>query len=691
MAAPKLVVNGLDLSAYMQVHEEDGLDPSGAAYWQPQYSGLPALGEGKRHTNDAADNREPVFPLLLEANSRAALHRLISEVDLNVVKGATLEFASDSSDPSSFWTIEGGNCEVNYQYFLTGVALTTRAVLKLSVRPYAHTATVRTIASLPMGSSAVIEFPASGLLGDVYALANLEVQVGSAVASAGRVVMYGVHPHPSHNPYRQATSGRAQAGATVRGASGAVGSQYTAIPVSPTGASGIAYTEFLDPPDAHIGRHRVFGFARSGLSVPIPVYAQDRFGAIIGATAVVTQLDQGKWQLVDFGEIQVPARATGQEAVPTQYVQLFGGGASGASVIASGGLHLAGLMFLPLDYSAGVLRTPGAGAVGSAFGDSFTRYKTKKGQLESFPVSDGGELWSKINGGLGGGISFAERQEIFAGSYNSSAESGVPLNGATGFYSLGSGAMRSDVRVAVYGGIGQVNALFGNSPSFNVASARLVVYPKMQASAAYTKVVWNLGPSPYLAIISGASPGAENLRASAGMPSMIASGYLEGQAQVLTVQALSGRMDVWLATGALSPSPVISASHAELGIPGHLGLQIFNGTVGQSFGFPANYLQVTKIVGNTLGGSAPDSAAREYFRFDSYPEGRVVEANASVFRADQLANYRGAFPKLPPVGSGGAATGPARVVVFQGEIDNVIGNDGANVSLGALERFRFLR
>lgn len=106
---------------------------------------------------------------------------------------------------------------------------------------------------------------------------------------------------------------------------------------------------------------------------------------------------------------------------------------------------------------------------------------------------------------------------------------------------------------------------------------------------------------------------------------------------------------------------------------------------------PRVTIESMTVLLETSGGTSLDIGPRESFRFESFPEGRVVQGNASVFVADQLANYRGGFPRMPYTGSGALSPGPARVVVFQGEIDNVIGNDGPNVNLGVLEQFRFLR
>lgn len=691
MGVPLLRVNGFDFSNYLNVQHEDGLDPINPDRKAPQFSGSPAFREGKQGLAPSVDNRAWTVPLVLEAANRAALHDLIRQANNCLLKGAMVEFSIDLSvDPISYFTLESGRLDNLFQYYLS-VHSTTRATLHLWTSPHATSGTQRLLASIAQGSSAVVTFPATGVQGDEDALANLEVRVGSAIASAGRVILHGVHPHPSFSAYRPATSGLAQTGATVRGASGAIGSQYTAIPVSPTGASGVAYQSFLDPPPAHVGRHRVFAFAKSALSVPIPIYALDRFGAVCGATAVVSQTDVNKWQIVDLGEVQVPRRATGQqEPVPTQYVNIFGGGASGASVVASPALHLNGILYLPLDYSAGVLRTPGAGAA-SGFGDTFHRLELVAGiqgfRLDSYPNADLGGVWSQVGGQLGVPLHYAPIAAIFPLAPTSLPTVGYLADpGATGFYSLASGLQSSDSQFKA-----DVQ-LYGGAPSAACASnSHVTLYPKMVASGAYAKAKFCLGPSPYLAIVTGASPSAENLRASAGMPSILASAYLQGVKHTLTVRVLGGRMDVWLATGPLSPSPIVSASHAELGIAGYPALQIQNGP-GYATSFPSTaVIGVRGVQFYAFGASAGDIGPREYFRFESDPQSRALQGNASVFRQDLTANYRGHNPQLAAIGTGASALGPVRVVVFQGEVDNIVGNDGPDVALTALERWEYLR
>ncbi|MGH9380668.1 MAG: hypothetical protein ACRD2Z_08665, partial [Thermoanaerobaculia bacterium] len=90
------------------------------------------------------------------------------------------------------------------------------------------------------------------------------------------------------------------------------------------------------------------------------------------------------------------------------------------------------------------------------------------------------------------------------------------------------------------------------------------------------------------------------------------------------------------------------------------------------------------------GAGASDIGAREWFRFQSWPERRAIQGNASVFIADRAAEFRGDHPCLPPVGSPGAS-GPARVVVMAGDPDDFLGNDLLDVRVDAVEQFAYLR
>lgn len=672
MARPRLKVNAFDFSEFLrtQPDESPAMEAAGMDYFAPQFSGAGALGEGSTWVGDSVSNRTMVFPLYFTASTRAEILKLIREADEALVKGAQVEFNIDPDvDQSSFFDLERGKFEsqFNFYHLVNSVA---GGVLTLYVRPFANTATHRLIASIPAATSAVVEFPATGVMGDTYALANLEVRVGSQVASAGRVIAWGVHPHPSHNPYRAATSGLAQTGATVRGASGAIGSQYTAIPVSPTGASGIAYTAYLDPPSAHVGRHRVIAVGRSALTTPIPLYAEDRFGAILGATAIASQTDVNKWQVIDLGEINVPARASGQDAVPTQYVNIYGGGASGAEINASPGFHLNGLLFLPLDYSAGILRTAGISPI---FKDTFARFQTV-GQilLDSSPNADIGGAWSNAGGYAGGYV----RGAIYAANSTATA-----VSSATAFYDLASGTLNGDMICSAQVSLQVIASRIASGAYAEIWAKR---EPAGVSAGVWTRLTF--GPSQTLQLLAGNGTTATVL-ASAGIASTLASGLYTGQGHALVLKTQGSLANVWVATGPLAASPVLSANNSMISQLGNPAFRLQAG--GATSKGPETLIFDQLTVGPVVGGS--DIGPRNYFRFESHPEGRIYQGNASVFEVDRLAAYRGQFPKIPGVPSNSTATMTARAVVFQGEVDNVQGLDGPDISLSILERARFLR
>lgn len=700
MAAPRLKVGGFDFSVFLRLQPDEGqaIDPTNQDYFRPQFSGTPALSEGTSWVADAVDNRTQMFPIYFTAENRTAIKALIREANEALVKGAQVEFCIDPDvEGSSFFDLERGVLleEFNFYHLVNGVA---GATLQLTTRPYANSATHRLIASIPQGSAAVVKFAATGIAGDAYALAGLEVRVGSAAASAGRVVAWGIHPHPSHNPYREAVTALAQASSTLQGASGAIGSTYVKIPVSPTGASGIAYQAFLDPVAAHVGRHRVIAIGRSGLSAGIPLYAVDNFGAVLGPTAIASQTDVNKWQVIDLGEVNVPARASGQEPVPTQSVSIMGGGASGQTINASPGFHLAGIMFLPLDYSAGILRTKGAGGAARLYEDSFDRFVGLESRMEQQPDADKGGKWlgnvGQIGAVYGGAVktkywllpgTFAAGKVETEGGGGHKAIKAVP--NASAAANLNKESIQHDVLAQITVGLSPPSGM----ATTHAASAAVVFYPAGRTGPGSEETAplggvgakLQFGPSQMLQIVSASANGATAVLASAGIASTLASGLYLGQQHVLTMQIRGPRMDVWLATGPVGASPVLSASAPDA-LGG--GWPILAVNSGSNVASGVAYVDDLTVQSLAAGGS--DVGPRETFRFESHPEGRVVQGNASVFVADRLADYRGQFPKMPPVPTN--ATGPARVVVLQGEVDNIVGNDGPNIALTVLERFRFL-
>jgi hypothetical protein len=684
---PVLKVNGRDLSAYVRVAHDEGLEPTDPDRFEPQWSGSAAFRDGMEWVKDSAGNNEMVFPLIVNLPTTAALHELLRDIRTDLFRGAQIEFAVDSSEPSTFWDLERGRLEEQFQYWLARKGK-LRCVLRLWTRPHGNTGTARTVASF--AGTGPQSFPATGLVGDARALGKLEVRVGSKVASAGRVVAYGVHSHPSFNGIHTASNGllEGQASSAVTGASGAMASRFLAVPVSPTGASGVALRDYLSPPAAHVGRHRVIGVLNSGLNQPITLWARDRWGAPLGPTRQATQTDVTKWQLVDLGEIQVPGRASGQEAVPTQFVEVIGGGASGAGINASPALRVAGLMYLPIDESVGVLRTSGNTGNALRYFDSFTRIASNEFLHNEPNLEVGDTAWTRLGGFLGQANSAGHggAQVAPVGSHYDGSKNLVPtaMNGATALFALASGAKLTDTQIE---GNFQLQSFVASSLASGFAG-ELWAKTRTNASAIELGVGAHLewmGGSPAVSLVV-ASGGATAGIASAVVASAlgVVSGMLQAQVVRMSLRVNGPRIDLWLGT-AITGSPLLTASHALGPIEGWPALRMRAG------GNTATGAHIfDSLIVYDLGEAIPDIAARSHFRFESHPAERAYRGNASLFEADHAADFVGEPPKLPWAGTP-AASGPARVIVFEGEPDNFLGNDLIDVRLDVVEQFTFAR
>jgi hypothetical protein len=695
MADLLLRVNGRDLTTYMRMAHEDGFDPSGGEdLLEHVYAGAGALREGQSYVSDVVSNRPWNVPLILEAATTDALHALIRDINADLVRGAMVEFRAKNTTDISNFTLERGILRPQYEHWLVA-ASKVRAVLTLTTTPFARTSAPRLVASLPPGvggtplaTQSLVHFPATGILGDRQALTNIEVRVGSQIASSGRMVAIGVHPHPSFNPQFHASDGRmeAQASSVVAAASGAIASKVIGIPISPTGASGVAARFYLTPPDAHIGRHRVLGVMRSGLDQPVTLYARDRFGAPLGPTVAASQLDQNRLGMIDLGEVNVPARASGQEGVPTQFIELIGGGASGAQIVASRGLQFNSITLIPLDVSPGLMMTKG-GLKSLLYGDSFKRFAAATTvPLSSLPEADQGGIWTRQAPGIDGYYGAGGAVPSYIGERMTVTDSnGIAANGKIGLHALASGANLSDTLSLV-----SIQAL--GVPSIAASGAEFCFYPKANERVAFAdarpagiEVRLNLTPaSMALSLWSRTAAGATVLHASAGMATVLASGVYGGQRHTLSVRSLGNLVDVWLATGPVPASPILSATHANLTMPGAPHVRLLAGQNVASGLIAFDDVRVYSVA------SAPDTDPREYFRFDSFPEPRAIQANASIFKADRAADFRGVLPRIPAVGSPGAS-GPARIVVFSGEPENFSGVDVMDVSVSVVERWEYLR
>src|SRR5574338_429537 len=307
----------------------------------------------------------------------SGVHKMVRKINNTVGKSPMmLRLEEQSTEGPTFYDVETGQLDVNYNYYHAISSLLT-GTLKLWSRPFGHTATLR--APTTITATGPRQFSLPTVMGDVEAKANLAVRMGSYVASGGRVFAWGITPYGRSNsvpsryirwPSYLANAGDmvAQSSSVATGASGAVGSTYVAIPVSPTTTSGVALTDYFTSDlggnlDARPGRYRVFGVYRSALSGNrMSLYARDALGNAIGPTVVASQNSNTKWSLADFGEINIPSDAGAMyRGSGALRMEIIAGGASTASaaMIASPALHFNSLIYLPVSYNAGMLNFGG--------------------------------------------------------------------------------------------------------------------------------------------------------------------------------------------------------------------------------------------------------------------------------------------------------------------------------------------
>ncbi len=690
-----LKIAGRDYSSYIRLPHDDGFDPANAEYADPQFSGSPAFAEGAAYIADAIQNRDVSVPLILSATDSASLHQLIRDIEADLQPGAKVEMRLDGAEDSTFFDLERGRLEPQFEYYLARGG-TLRAEMHLWVRPFGNTGTQRIVASVPAGSAtpnaallathSIVSLPVTGILGDVEARGSLEVRVGSSVASGGRLVAYGFHRSASFSPLLGGFNFSAQPQASYQGtgASGAIASSYLAIPVSPTGASGLSLRLTIGVgalQTAHIGRHRVLMFARSGLDRPITIAAQDRFGAPLGPTAFASQTDITRWGVVDLGEINVEQLPDGR--VPTQHIDLFAGGAPEAQIISSPAFHFNAAVLIPLDVAAGILRTDGYQFGESvAYDDNFNRLVAGGffGALldSSLRAEPGPGVWAKSGGALGvqGAAGKITAGSAFAGAF-------VVGGLATGAYFIGSGQLHNDLGAVID------FKLDGAPMSATVASgARIRLSAKQDAAGNHLFAYLDVGPSPAkITLMSGGATQAQVL-----LPASVASGIHGGKVHTMWLDAAGPTLAAYISTGFMDAAqkpaaPAVAAATDAFAFPGWPGLAMRS----WASQVPSQLLWVNHFRAYDIAvATAPDAGPRQYFRFESYPESRVYQGNATAYVADRTADFRGEPPRIPACGSPGAS-GPARLVVLQGDPDNFVGTDLLDVSLTAVERFRYMR
>ena len=386
--APHLQINQRDLSVFVRVQHEDGLDPADPEYSEPQFSGSPAFSEGAAFVGDAVGNREIVVPLFLSAESEADLHQLIRDINQELTRGAVVEYASSASAEVTHFDLERGRLEVDYKYWISRAAR-ARATLRLWTRPYGHTGTSRLIASVAATSIARVQ--ATQIAGDIDARVSLKITngAGPGVVVAGYGVKYPVAS--GYTPNRGASALTALADgvtASVFGASGRMGSQAIGFQITPTTTNRLLGLP-LRMQDA--GRYRLlvsFAASLANASGVTLFAAREDTGAQITQPAI--SLGSAPWGWQDLGEYTV------EPSTVDQRIGLFCYGASGATAVGTYPVRIDALLSIPVDQSAGILT-----------GDYSTDFSAASGNV--WHLSGVGDRLSKLLGPTGYRLDLSDR------------------------------------------------------------------------------------------------------------------------------------------------------------------------------------------------------------------------------------------------------------------------------------------
>jgi hypothetical protein len=356
-----------DFSPYLRLQDDESpaFDPTGGEEWlEPEFSGSPAFGEGLKWVADAAGNKTLIAPLLLKAETRAKLAQMIASINAVIDGNGEVEIASGVSDNPTFFDLERGKLDVQYQYLLTSVHAMARATLRLFTRPYGTTGAMRGVATAVGTGPQVLV--ATGIIGDVAAQGQLRVSLPSGALGQSEYqsyIAYGVkYPVPSGwNPISLSNVlvPGASAVPSIFGASGRLASQILKFAVAATNSAKPKLWE-LPLREADAGRYRVLVSMNHGFnSVPgsnasMPYVSISDEGMMDDGNAegrvYLNEIGGGVpsvWTLLDFGEFNY---TTGSPNLVWTW-------SGGPSLGIGGGtyrLSVEGVFLVPVDISAGI-------------------------------------------------------------------------------------------------------------------------------------------------------------------------------------------------------------------------------------------------------------------------------------------------------------------------------------------------
>lgn len=600
--------------------------------------------------NGARDQGLSVAPY-----GKQGLHRM--EQDLNrTLDDPTAEVRWQDTGASEVTYLDklAGRFEPDHNY-RRGAHDWQNGMVRLWTEPYGHTGTERLVAT-GAGSGCLLEVAVPSILqGDVAALLDVRITAGDTVPSAGRRVAFAVLPHPSYSAdFPAASIGDRMGGAALTGASGADGSQYLGLPVSPTTASGIAAQVPLQIPTVYAGRNRVFALARSAIVGGVAMRMFDPFGNPLGPTAVASAMDS--WALLDMGVLTVPSGP-----VPTTFkLPLVVGGASRGAlppqVLASPGFHLNAVYLLPEDSTVLV------------------------NDVGARPSVIAGDDLEALTGGLDGLDDFGNNWEI------ARSQASVALYVDAG---------KAIPTLLVTGNGNYIDRLVQDSLTvmelYHIPGVPSGIHSAVRRdidSSNWIDAIYTSNPSYSISLLS-VSNGATTLHASQGVgsypaigangvfvPMQMALRTVGGQAAV-TLRNVGGAT-LFLAGAVPVTIASIGASHANLDRIGNPGVRTH-------VPVPTNSAQTGRHVLSLYAYSVPSSrlSARDVHRFST--DDRITRNPSGLDITGYLnSDARGRIPAGP-------VPTTARVAALVAPVDEGVANDLTAVEVRAREQFRFSR
>lgn len=661
----------LDLSSYMRVNPDDPspMDPYSPHFVEPAFAETP-YADSQVLISTTVQNRETLWPLFLSdaTHLKDALHALIALINNTVAqKPLTLEWRDDGASASTFFDVVFARFEPSYNFRRSQRGYAA-GILHAYVAGYGHTGTTR-IAATAAGTGIFLSVPIPSVAGDAPALIDTTITDGGVVPSLGRIVAVAPITNPSYTPRIGAASlTDLQTGATVVGASGADGSQYLALPVSPTGgASGIACKVPLPNPTIAGGDNRILAVVQSGIDAGVGMYALDPYGNAMGGTAVASTSQA--YSIIDLGVCRLPT-----VGFPTQpKIAIYAGGiwasgAAGPAILASpAALRINEIFCLP-DKNLTLLYERNAGA-------SALSLAGFAGNGISLPGTndDVGNPWEPAQNNANGGLSGTGANLQLQGGYLAQ------------FLATGASSIDGDRIPAVSDSMVISGKAYFAFPASGYEEVRLFkdVRPSQFVQA-------RLAASKFLALESATGGAVGNVLGS------VAIGTLAlGQKYRLALQLQGPGAFAYLTRddgGPVFPAGA-SAAFASVGVASDAG-------VGGG-GAPAVALSVASLTTVGGGGHPSPPGPRLYswqvntigssnllpwdsYRIDGVNADSYRTSSAGVFAGQKLVGQqRGAFPKMAP--------STTSVAVIAAAVDQGPGNDLISAVVSVKERFTYAR